>query len=79
MKQLPSPKDYAEHLISEMFSFIPTSEPTATISLISAKFCAIKSVKENIELLNFINDSVFTPLTEYYTKVLEVLDKRKFV
>jgi hypothetical protein len=78
MKQLPSPEEYAEDLISKMFSFIPLNE-NANSALVSAKFCAKQSVKENIELLNFINDSVFTPLTEYYTKVLEILDKRKFV
>lgn len=79
MKQLPSPEKYAEDLIGKMFSFIPMSEKHLNSSLISAKFCAKQSVKENIELLNFINDSVFTPLTEYYTKVLDILDKRKFV
>lgn len=79
MKQLPTPEEYAEQLISKMFSFIPLNEKHVNGSLVSAKFCAKQSVKENIELLNFINNSVFTPLTEYYTKVLEVLDKRKFV
>ena len=76
MKQ--APEEYAENLISEMFSYITTTEPIS-ISLISAKFCAKQSVKENIRLLRFINTNESINLIEYFKTVLEIIDKRNFI
>lgn len=73
MIKLATPKEYAKDLISKMISFIPKNETIRSSALISAKFCAIQSVKENIDLLNFINQTVKTPLTQYYLDVLEEL------
>ena len=73
MIKLSPPKEYAEQLESKMISFIPKNETIRSSALISAKFCAIQSVKENIDLLNFINQTCKTPLTQYYLDVLEEL------
>ncbi len=73
MIKLTNPKDYSKYLISQMISFIPESENVRSSALISAKYCAIQSVKENIYLLNFINQTVKTPLTQYYEDVLQEL------
>jgi hypothetical protein len=77
MKELITPEKYAENLIQKMYTFIPTIKDNNS-ALLSAKFCAIQSIKETIDLTTFLEHSEESMILQYYRKVHKILVDWKF-
>lgn len=77
MKELVAPEKYAENLIQKMYTFIPTNKDNHS-AFLSAKFCAVQSIKETIDLTTFLNHSEESMILQYYRKVHKILVDWKF-
>lgn len=71
---LPHPKEHAKKLVDEIFNELEELDFGYRAEL-EAKNCAIISINECIRLLDFINQSVETPLTKHYLEVKEEINK----